>query len=414
MNPAKVLFVDDELELERLLRQRLRKQIQNKELELIFAANGRLAIEAIQSQGPVDLVVTDINMPEMDGLTLLDKLPQLDQTLKAVVVSAYSDMQNIRTAMHRGAFDFVTKPIDFNDLVLTINRTIRHVYSIREAESRLQQAQIQVIQNEKMATLGQLVAGVAHEINNPVSFIAGNIDLATQGLQDIVDFLKICRDRYQDEELEEKAEEIDLDYLLEDLPKMLSSMKLGTDRIRNISNSLRTFSRSDSQTKIDANIHDGIDSTLMILQHRIKANNNRPAIEIIKNYGDLPLIPCYLGQLNQVFMNLLSNAIDALEEGNNGLTYDEIANRPNQIHITTTVSDNQALIKIKDNGKGIPEEIKNRIFEHLFTTKGVGKGTGLGLSISRQIVEEVHCGKITCESVVGQGTEFVIAIPLSS
>jgi signal transduction histidine kinase len=414
MNPPKVLFVDDELELERLLRQRLRKQIHNQELELIFAANGRLALEAIQSQGPVDLVVTDINMPEMDGLTLLDKLPQLDQTLKAVVVSAYSDMQNIRTAMHRGAFDFVTKPIDFNDLVLTIDRTIRHVHSIREAESRLQQAQIQVIQNEKMATLGQLVAGVAHEINNPVSFIAGNIDLAAQGLQDIVDFLKICRDRYQDQDLEEKAEEIDLDYLLEDLPKMLSSMKLGTDRIRNISNSLRTFSRSDSQAKIDANIHDGIDSTLMILQHRLKANNNRPAIEIIKNYGDLPLIPCYLGQLNQVFMNLLSNAIDALEEGNNGLNYNEIVNRPNQIHITTTISDNQALIKIKDNGKGIPEEIKNRIFEHLFTTKGVGKGTGLGLSISRQIIEEVHCGKIMCESVVGQGTEFVIAIPLSS
>jgi signal transduction histidine kinase len=195
---------------------------------------------------------------------------------------------------------------------------------------------------------------------------------------------------------------------------MLSSMKLGCDRINNISTSLCTFSRNDSTGKVFGNIHEGIDSTILILQHRLKANHNRPEIKVIKKYGEIPLIRCYLGQLNQVFMNIIANAIDALEESNGERTFLEIQANPNIITIKTEMTEDKqsAVIKIKDNGKGIPEEVRSRIFDHLFTTKSVGKGTGLGLSISRQIVEETHGGTLSCESVLGQGTEFTISIPI--
>jgi predicted ATPase/signal transduction histidine kinase len=280
----------------------------------------------------------------------------------------------------------------------------------------LQQTQLQLIQSEKMSALGNLVAGVAHEINNPVGFISGNIDEAIAAVKDLTEYLELYHEKFPNpgEEIAEKAEEIELEYLLEDLPKMLSSMKVGCDRIRNISTSLRTFSRADSSSKVAVNLHEGIDSTLMILRHRLKANENRPEIQAIKVYGNIPAVKCYPGQLNQVFMNILANAIDALEESNSQRSYAEIQANPNQITIKTEVTaDNQQVaIKIQDNGLGMSEEVKARIFDHLFTTKSLGKGTGLGLSISRQIVQETHGGSLTCESVLGQGTEFTIWLPI--
>jgi signal transduction histidine kinase len=284
-----------------------------------------------------------------------------------------------------------------------------------ESLQKLQDAQLQMIQSEKMSALGNLVAGVAHEINNPVGFIAGNLNEATTAVQDLIDCLQCYQEKFPNpgSEIEDKLEEVDLEYIIEDLPKMLSSMKVGCDRIRNISTSLRTFSRADTDQKVAADVHEGIDSTLMILQHRIKAKEDRPAIVIVKNYGKLPKINCFLGQLNQVFMNILANAIDIFAERNKGRTYKEIEAHPNVITITTQVSeDNQnVILKIRDNGAGMSESVKARIFDHLFTTKPVGKGTGLGLSISRQIVEEVHGGSITCESILGEGTEFLITLP---
>ncbi len=289
---------------------------------------------------------------------------------------------------------------------------------LEKSLSELQQAQLQLVQSEKMSALGNLVAGVAHEINNPIGFIAGNIQPAVDYVKDVFALLDLYQDKYPnpDAEIEEEIETIDLDYVREDLPKILASMEEGVTRIRSISNSLRTFSRADTENKVSFNIHDGIESTILILKHRIKADQNRPVIEVITDYGKLPQISCFPGQLNQVFMNLIANAIDALDESNHGRSYNEIKANPNIVKITTFCSDDQkqVVISIKDNGKGMSEEVKQRIFDHLFTTKGVGKGTGLGLAIARQIIIEKHAGTIEVNSQLGEGAEFVISIPVAS
>ncbi|WP_341525910.1 AAA family ATPase [Nostoc sp. UHCC 0302] len=281
---------------------------------------------------------------------------------------------------------------------------------------QLQQAQLQLVQNEKMATLGNLVAGVAHEINNPLGFISGSLNNAEDFVKDLIHHLKIYQQHYPNPvpAIQENAEEIDLEFLTQDLPKLISSMKLGTGRIRNISTSLRTFSRADTLEKVACNIHEGIESTLLILKYRLKANEQRPAIEVIQKYSKLPPVKCFLGQLNQVFMNIIANAIDILDEVSLKHSFDELKANPNQITIRTEVlADEKAvIIGIKDNGSGMSQAVKAQIFDHLFTTKDVGRGTGLGLSIARQIVEETHGGKLTCISAPGEGTEFIIQIPM--
>ncbi|MBE9092737.1 ATP-binding sensor histidine kinase [Tychonema sp. LEGE 07203] len=279
----------------------------------------------------------------------------------------------------------------------------------------LQQAQLQVVQSEKMSALGNLVAGVAHEINNPVGFISGNIDEATTTIKDVINHLKLYQEKLPDpgDKIEEDADKIDLEYALEDLPKMLSSMKVGCDRIRGISTSLRTFSRADKDYKVRFDIQEGIDSTLLILRHRLKANQHRPAIEVVTDYENLPKIECFPGQLNQVFMNLLANAIDALEESSQGRSFAEIEANPNRIAVRTSMLDDRHIkITIADNGAGMTAEVKQRIFDYLFTTKSVGKGTGLGLAIARQIVEETHGGTIEVDSELGQGTIFKMQLPI--
>ncbi|MBC1299655.1 HAMP domain-containing histidine kinase, partial [Nostoc sp. UCD122] len=208
------------------------------------------------------------------------------------------------------------------------------------------------------------------------------------------------------------AEEIDLEYSLSDLPEMIDSMTIACDRLKNISTSLRTFSRADRDYKVPFNIYDGIDGTIIILKHRLKANNSRPAIEIVTNYSNLPEIECSPGQLNQVFMNLIANAIDALDESNTGRSFEEIKANPNRITITTSLKEKQVEVKIADNGVGMSESVKQKVFDHLFTTKGVGKGTGLGLAIAGSIVVEKHGGTLNVNSTLGVGTEFVITLPI--
>ncbi|MEG4234103.1 AAA family ATPase [Microcoleus sp. Pol11C3] len=280
---------------------------------------------------------------------------------------------------------------------------------------QVEQSQLQLVQSEKMSALGNLVAGVAHEINNPVGFISGNIHEAIAAVKDITEYLQLYKEKFPSpgEEIEEKAEESDIEYLLEDLPKMLNSMQVGCDRIQGISTSLRTFSRADKDYKVPFNIHDGINSTILILKHRLKANEQRPAIEVVKEYGNLPSVSCFPGQLNQVFMNILANAIDALEESNRERSLEKIKAPANCITIRTEMKSQEwVTIRISDNGPGMSDEIKGRIFDNLFTTKGVGRGTGLGLAIARQIVVEKHGGTIEVNSVLSEGTEFTILLPM--
>ena len=283
----------------------------------------------------------------------------------------------------------------------------------QQALTDLQQAQLQLVQNEKMATLGNLVAGVAHEINNPVGFIGGNINAAQEYLHELLNALSIYQQHANlPESVASELADSDLNFIAEDFPKLMTSMRSGVERIRHISISLRSFSRTDTEKKTEFNLHEGLDSTLLILKYRLKANEQRPAIEIIKEYGELPELQCYPGQLNQVFMNLLGNAIDALEESNARLSYQEIEKNPNRICLQTEKKEGRIIVRISDNGKGMTEEIKARIFEQGFTTKPVGKGTGLGMAIARQIVEEKHGGAIACLSELGNGTEFIVSLPL--
>ncbi|MHC5849918.1 response regulator [Nostoc sp.] len=288
--------------------------------------------------------------------------------------------------------------------------------NLEEALAELQGTQVRLVQSEKMSALGNLVAGVAHEINNPVGFLGGNIQPALDYIKDIFGLIDLYQQEYSPPSgiIQNEIEAIDLDYIREDLPKLVGSMQEGVKRIRDISTSLRTFSRADSDRPVACNIHDGIDSTILILKHRLKSSETRPEIQVIKEYGQLPLVECFAGQLNQVFMNILANAIDALEESNIGRAFEDIKAHPNFITIITQVSENKqkVIIKIKDNGKGMNEQIKSKIFDHLFTTKAVGKGTGLGLAIARQIVEETHGGRLSFNSVIGEGTEFILEIPV--
>ncbi len=306
-------------------------------------------------------------------------------------------------SIHIGMF------IDISDRIAAEATLQQQADALEQTLRELQRTQTQMVQAEKMSSLGQLVAGIAHEINNPVNFIHGNVGHAEGYIQDLLGLVDLYQKHHPHpaNEVQAKIEEIELEFLTSDLTKLLSSMKVGTERIREIVLSLRNFSRLDESEKKAVNIHDGIDSTLMILQNRVKVKQDRVEIEIIKQFGSLPLVECYAGQLNQVFMNILVNAFDALED-----SLKDAAFSP-KISISTQLIENERVaIAIHNNGKEIPEAIQQRLFDPFFTTKPVGKGTGMGLSISYQIVRDRHQGKLWCESSLGQGTQFVIEIPV--
>jgi signal transduction histidine kinase len=317
---------------------------------------------------------------------------------------------------------------------------------LQEACEQLKQAQIQLVQSEKMSSLGQMVAGIAHEINNPATFINGNISHTYNYFQDLIDLLKLYQQHYQPPapQIIDKIREIDLEFLKDDLPKMLNSMNKGVERIGKIVLSLRNFSRLDEAEMKFANLHEGIDSTLLILQHRLKNNSQKDRIKIVKQYGEIPQVYCCAGQLNQVFLNIISNAIDVLEKQPqprtiairtfairkqaaagvgqhthiprefSELTPMGILNNSNPIASSQNklVESDRIVICIADSGPGMTENIRKRVFDPFFTTKPVGSGTGLGLSISYQIVVEKHRGMLRCISAPGQGAEFWIEIPL--
>lgn len=409
------------------------------EYKVLVAKSGESAIEKAQEALP-DIILLDVMMPGIDGFETCRRLKAfaVTESIPVIFMTASSDPLDKVKGLRLGAVDYITKPFQYEEVLARLqlhlklsgmtkklaeqNELLEHRVAERTAKlaqslKELQQAQLQLVQKEKMSVLGQLMAGLGHEINNPVNFISGNISLAQEYVGELLQHLQLYREAFPNpgDDIQEHAEEIDLEYLLEDLPKMIGSMKEGTDRLRQISSSMRVFSRADTSAKVACNIHKGIDSTLIILKHRLKDSNKRPAIEVVKEYGDLPPVHCFPGQINQVFMNIIANAIDALEESNQGRSYQEIQANPNRITVRTSVvkENGTVAISVKDNGAGMSQEVISQLFDQLFTTKPVGKGTGLGLSICQQIVVEKHHGKLSCISAPGQGAEFVIVIPVN-
>ncbi len=294
----------------------------------------------------------------------------------------------------------------------------QQAHELSKALKELQNTQAQLIHTEKMSSLGQMVAGVAHEINNPANFIHANLNHASEYSAGILDLLKLYEQTYPNPtaEISDRAQDLDIEFLAEDLPKLMASMRVGTKRIREIVLSLRNFSRLDEADMKFVDIHEGLDNALMILNHRLTATPNQSEIQIIKKYADLPLVECYAGQLNQVFMNVLVNAIDALEEASQKQSFEKLKTNPHQIKLQTQIdkSSDCAIVQIYDNGIGMCEDVKQRVFDHMFTTKPVGKGIGLGMAIAYQIVVDKHAGTIEVDSTPGCGTEFTICIPLTS
>ncbi|MGB3651753.1 MAG: response regulator [Rivularia sp. (in: cyanobacteria)] len=406
--------------------------IQGYGWKALMATDGESAIEQAEYAQP-DLILLDVMMPPgIDGFETCRRLKTNPTTenIPVIFMTALSDSTDKVKGLEIGAVDYITKPFQHQEVIARLKlhlklslltRNLEQEVQQRTAEltqsvEQLQQAQLQLIQSEKMSTLGQLVAGIGHEINNPVGFIGGNCSHIEGYINDIFTLVKLQQEKLSDsdnEEIEEFIEEIDLEYLMEDLPKMMKSMRQGIARLKDISLSLRTFARADIASQVEYQIHEGLNSTLMLLKHRLKDVGNRPQIEIIKNYSELPPITCYPGQLNQVFMNIIANAIDAfddLHESSDG----NIEKAPYSITIATSVNSVEKTVSIciQDNALGMTPEVQARIFEQSFTTKPVGKGTGLGLAISHQIIVDKHKGQIDCLSTPGKETKFVIILPI--
>ncbi|HLO50731.1 MAG TPA: response regulator [Kamptonema sp.] len=416
---ADILIVDDTPDNIRFLSSLLVEQ----GYSVRKALNGKMALTAVKAVLP-DLILLDINMPGMNGYEVCEHLKQDINTSSVPVIflSALDGVVDKVKAFKMGGVDYITKPFHLEEILARIKNQLE----IQTLQTQLQEqntklevtleelktAQTQLIQKEKMLSLGVLAAGMAHEINNPISFISGNLTHARQYIKYLLKLITLYKEAYPipAANIQEVIDEIDLDFIVPDLQKLLDSMQNGTERIRTTILALRIFSRLDESDIKGVDIHEGLDSTLLLLEHRLHPEDKSSEIKVVKKYGNLPLVTCYASQLNQVFFNLLNNAIEAL---NLESEEDRKSSIPT-IWIGTELTDSETvLIRIKDNGIGIAEELQPRLFDPFFTTKSVGKGSGLGLLTSYQIIVEKHKGKITYYSSPGEGTEFAIEIPVN-
>ncbi|MEG3903320.1 ATP-binding protein [Microcoleus sp. B4-C5] len=399
--------------------------IESAQLQMLRTSSGQEAIVLDNLAQRLTELISQVEIHKQEGTQALEESENLrnriilgSMLISALIAAALADktsraiaqpletVTNVAQQVARESNFNLQVPVTTDDeigvLAVSFNQLIQRV---SEYTKELKETQSQLIQTEKMSSLGQMVAGIAHEINNPVNFIGGNIDYANQYIEDLAGLVTLYQEYYPNppDAILERIEDIELEFLREDLPKTLSSMKMGADRIREIVVSMRNFSRSDDGKMKSADIHEGIDSTLVILNHRLKQG-----IQVIKHYGNLPAVECYPAQLNQVFMNIISNAIDALEE----VKKEDKGYSPTIWVSTEITADNTVTVKIRDNGPGIAAACAQQIFDPFFTTKSIGKGTGLGLAISYQILAK-HQGKIEVNSQIGQGTEFVITLPVA-
>jgi signal transduction histidine kinase len=422
MSSGFILVVDDNPTNLSVISQALRSE----GLQVRIAVDGEDALNKVV-QNPPELILLDVQMPGIDGFEVCQRLKAMPLTadIPIIFMTALSDTESKVKGLSLGAVDYIAKPFEQTEAIarVRVHLQLRHLTQTLEQQvqdrtvqlsaalENLQHSQLQIIQSEKMSALGNLVAGVAHEINNPIGCIVGNVKHVETSIGDLFGIIALYQAKYPEPgpEIEDELESVDIGYLREDLPKLVQAMRNGGDRITSISKSLRTFSRSDSVQQQTFDIHEGIDSTVLILRHRLKANEHRPEITVTNHYGDLPKVKCFPGQLNQVFMNILANAIDVFDEVAQMVPFSEVPYQ--EITITTRLVEHQVQISIRDNGAGMGEAVKAKIFDHLFTTKSVGKGTGLGLAIAQQIIVEKHGGAIEVVSALGQGTEFIIKLP---
>ncbi|BAY97680.1 response regulator receiver sensor signal transduction histidine kinase [Tolypothrix tenuis PCC 7101] len=387
--------------------------------EVWAARSGEKALQRLENGDLPDLILLDIMMPGMDGFETCKYLksnPRV-QDIPVIFMTALSETSDKVKGLRLGAVDYITKPFQHEEVLVRIEnhlqlRNLTKALISKNAE--LQKTQTQLIQAEKVAALGQLTAGIAHEVNNPINFIAGNLNFVEQYVQEVVSLLHLYQKHLPDppDEIKTAIGKNDLNFLLNDLSKIIQSMQVGTSRVTEIVSSLNKFSRHREAGKKLANLYEGLESTIMILGHRFKSNGHHPPIKLVKAYADLPLIECYPGEINQVFMNLISNAIDAIEETYKNKDFNEISQNPGVIKITTEVIKEKVIIRIADNGSGINKADEAKIFDAFYTTKPIGKGTGLGLSIAYQIVVNNHNGKLTYNSMPGEGIEFILELPV--